>query len=350
MNRKARSATITAFLLVGISLIPGGRLLAAPFTCAPDTYQITVNQLKLASIDLTATPGTVTYSNVGTANTHQINAIGYNYDDNLIYGIENIVTGAAVTANNLLQIDASGARVNLGPVTSLPAANYIAGDYDGAGHWIVASNLGNAYSINLATKVATSIGTLSPGPGDFAIINYSRINSGSAITGFYVSGSNLYRFDAMANPVGATLVGSIGASTINAGAMWADSGGRVTAFDNNTGSYFLIDDPTSAPLTFELVASGDPVYTNDGAFCLLAASPFSDDSEDGGSEEASGGGGWSPVDDGYLDYQRGRVEGEGSTDLPNTGGSANTLNVIVGLGCLAAGSTLVAASRRRRYS
>jgi LPXTG-motif cell wall-anchored protein len=63
-----------------------------------------------------------------------------------------------------------------------------------------------------------------------------------------------------------------------------------------------------------------------------------------------GGGGWSPVDDGYLDYQRGRVEGEGSTDLPDTGGSANALNVIVGLGCLAVGSTLVAASRRRRYS
>jgi len=65
---------------------------------------------------------------------------------------------------------------------------------------------------------------------------------------------------------------------------------------------------------------------------------------------SGGGGGWSPVDDGYLDYQRGRVEGEGSTDLPNTGGSANALNVIVGLGCLAVGSTLVAASRRRRYS
>ena len=68
---------------------------------------------------------------------------------------------------------------------------------------------------------------------------------------------------------------------------------------------------------------------------------------------SSGGGGGSvesPVDDGYLDYQRGRVEGEGSTDLPDTGGSANALNVIVGLGCLAVGSTLVAASRRRRYS
>jgi LPXTG-motif cell wall-anchored protein len=36
--------------------------------------------------------------------------------------------------------------------------------------------------------------------------------------------------------------------------------------------------------------------------------------------------------------------------LPDTGGSANALNVIVGLGCLAVGSTLVAASRRRRYS
>jgi LPXTG-motif cell wall-anchored protein len=61
-------------------------------------------------------------------------------------------------------------------------------------------------------------------------------------------------------------------------------------------------------------------------------------------------GGGSPVDDGYLDYLRGRVEGENSTDLPDTGGSWNTLNVIVGLGCLAIGSTLVAASRRRWYS
>jgi len=69
------------------------------------------------------------------------------------------------------------------------------------------------------------------------------------------------------------------------------------------------------------------------------------------AQPSSGGGDSdSPVDDDYLDYMLGRVAGENSTDLPDTGGSANTLNLMVGLGCLAVGSAFVAVSRRRRYS
>jgi LPXTG-motif cell wall-anchored protein len=121
--------------------------------------------------------------------------------------------------------------------------------------------------------------------------------------------------------------------------MAFDSSGRGWIMDSNSSSQLKSFDTAGAVVDQGAVLIGASAVS----YCsMFIATPSS-----GGG---GGGGGWSPVDDGYLDYQRGRVEGEGSTDLPDTGGSANALNVIVGLGCLAVGSTLVAASRRRRYS
>lgn len=54
--------------------------------------------------------------------------------------------------------------------------------------------------------------------------------------------------------------------------------------------------------------------------------------------------------DGYLDHLNELVATETASDLPDTGATVNTLNMIFGLACLAVGSTFVAVSRRRRYS
>jgi hypothetical protein len=279
---------LTFALVVGVIGTSEEPAWATPFTCASTTYQITVNQLKVASFDLSLDPSAVTYADVGSANAHQINAIGYNYDDNYVWGIEN---RTSPTANRLLRIGSDGSRMDLGPVSGLPASNYIAGDYDGSGNLIVSSNLGAAYRVNLSTQVATSLGTLSPAPSDFAIINNSKIpGSGrTSSVAFYTRGTDLYSFD----PTSATPVSSlVGALTltgqtstpqaISGGAMWADVEGRVIAFDNTTGRYFLIADPLTSPLVAESKAIGVALTSNDGAFCMLATYPIPlpDDSDD----------------------------------------------------------------------
>lgn len=260
------------------------------------------------------------------------------YSTDISTGVSTVVTTTSGAAGNT-----SGANTYLLTSPSLAIAP------DGTA-WVL--NEGYVGTIDLATGIVTEI-TADPNTNrDQGLYYMEAFAYNGADSKLYTIDADDKTDDTQPLPNELLTVGqTTGAVTLGTGVsiqgyqngsiddlytMGFDSSGQGWMMDTNSSSQLKSFDTAGAVVDQGAVLIGASAVS----YCsMFIATP----SSGGGSVE-------SPVDDGYLDYQRGRVEGEGSTDLPDTGGSANALNVIVGLGCLAVGSTLVAASRRRRYS
>lgn len=117
----------------------------------------------LFAINTTSNP--FTFANVGANSGFQINAIGYNTVDNFIYGMitRNSTGSPNSTDGNLARVSNDGSVTNLGAITGLPVADYIAGDFDTSGTYYVKAPGNNAtiHIINVSTVSRTSVLTLS---------------------------------------------------------------------------------------------------------------------------------------------------------------------------------------------
>jgi len=223
---------------------------AAPFTCTGNIYQVQSGQFRIFD------PITSTYTDIGP-DGRDYNAIGYNQNDNMIYGIR---------GQMLIRIDATGQITEIFD-TGLGS---FTGDMDLQNQlWI--RNANNFHKINVITQNIDTISlTGSDFPGGSADIAFVATPLGDRIV--QVGRTRMAVF----NPVTETSTTAIVADLPNegsTGAIWADSTGRVFLFKNTTGNvYELFDYLTPNPRAV-LVARGVPSNSNDGTSCRAAPFP-----------------------------------------------------------------------------
>ena len=241
------------------------------FTCDAVTYQVIGSQLKIGSVDLSTTPGTLTYTNVGTTYSENYNGGGYNVVDNYIYAVS--------ASNQLLRIASDGSVESLGAPSGLPSDGFLAGDVTPDGQHLVVVDIADksVWSIDLTAVSAINIGSLPSSPSQIDMGDFAIVDSGSAVTayGLDVATGALVSFDPTVNPIVVNVNSSVAIGATSAkGAVWTDSTGNLTTFVNATGEVYAITDPSNASPVVSLVANGTQSSQNDGMKCALSASAF----------------------------------------------------------------------------
>ena len=241
------------------------------FSCDAVTYQVIGSQLKIGSVDLSTTPGTLTYTNVGATYSENYNGGGYNIVDNFIYAVS--------ASNQLLRIASDGSVESLGVPTGLPSDGFLAGDVTPDGQRLVVVDIADksVWSIDLTAVSAINIGSLPASPSQIDMGDFAIVDSGSAVTayGLDVATGALVSFDPTVNPIVVNVNSSVAIGATSAkGAVWTDSTGNLTTFVNATGEVYSITDPSSASPVVILVANGTQSSQNDGMKCALSASAF----------------------------------------------------------------------------
>jgi uncharacterized repeat protein (TIGR01451 family) len=262
------------------SVLPAPNLGTCPAT-PYITQGINNSSIKLNSVDLQSgvlTP--ISASNFAAG----VNAIGFNQLDGYIYGMK------AGSNNTVMKIDANGVGYDLGAITGLPLADYIAGDVDANGILYVKSLLGtSAYGIDVSSaspnyltlvKTITGLTTISgaiTGVQDFA---------------FHPSNGKLYTIQGSTGKVyeisWPTAGASVAATVVDRGkptnlpigiygAVYFASDGSMYGYSNGTagfsnGAIYRMTNVVGAglPVAIPLTTTATGVNSNDGARCPLA--------------------------------------------------------------------------------
>jgi hypothetical protein len=251
INRMSELILALAIVLFAVATLARSPTVhAAPFACEPAFYQAMTGTFK--KLD----PETGQYADIGSTALY-LNAIGYNTEDNYIYGLNNDPGGST-----LMRIEHDGSYTDLGLPTGLPSAGSVVGDFDHTGNLYVLINSPNSslYRIDITADTATEIimsDTLSV--NDFAYIN-----------GFLygTSGTSLYRIDATTGTVTTT---ALGIPSAVYGAAWSTVDDRLYFSQNSSGVIYEVTgyDTVSPDATAVLQGDGNLVG-NDGASCSLA--------------------------------------------------------------------------------
>lgn len=272
MKKSLRFTTVALAAAAAVALIPApAQALGPAFTCDAVTYQSILTQLKIGTVDTSASPAMLTYADLGAAHSEVFNAGGYNTVDNFIYAL----TAAPV---NLIKIASDGSYESVGSLSVAdPSHNYLAGDVSSDGLSLIAVDYTDksVWSIDLVTAAGTQIGTTEPLVVDFGDI--AIVTSGGATTayGFDTATGALVSFDPTQNPIVISVNSSVAVAPGSPkGAVWTDASGNLTTFANGTGDVYGIDNPSSAAPAVGKVASGTPAAGNDGMKCALSASAF----------------------------------------------------------------------------
>ncbi len=273
MKKTLRISVLALAAAATVALVPApAQALGSAFSCEAITYQSIQTQLKIGTVDTSASPAVLTYANLGDVHAEGFNAGGYNTVDNFIYAL-------TVAPVNLIKIASDGSYESVGSLSGAdPSHNFLAGDVSTDGLSLITFDYTDAdksvWSIDLATAVGTQIGTL-PANVDFG--DLAIVTSGGTTTayGFDTTTGALVSFDPTQNPISVSVNSSVAiAPGSPKGAVWTDSSGNLTTFANATGDVYGIDNPSSASPTVGKVASGTPAAGNDGMKCALSASAF----------------------------------------------------------------------------
>lgn len=237
-----------------------------PFTCSSDFYQVISGQLTSLN------PVTGTYSNIGTMQPDSYNAIGYNVQDNYIYGFKTVITDGVGSVGDLVRIASDGSLTDLGAVSGLPLAAYYNGSSDLSGNMYIRQDNTTIYKINISSMTATAL-TFTGDPitsaNDNVFINNKL---------YFLAGNSLSIVDLATNVVSTVTVngpsGWLTGGTLF-GSGWSDSAGGLFFSNNASGSVYQITDLTSPTPTAIFKVAGSVTSNNDGANCALAAqNPF----------------------------------------------------------------------------
>jgi hypothetical protein len=231
-----------------------------PLSCDPHGYL--VQFATFYRVDITT--GTTTKIASGLGDNSSINSIGYNVNDNLIYGSQG-------STQTIIRIAADGSSSTVAGAVA-PASNL--GDIDSNGQYWV-SNGGNTWAqIDLLPDSATygqTIGSGTAKPFDLAVADWVYIPSAgeylySVGTNSTSNGVSLIRFnlDTKAWERVANYPTLKGHSTW--GAQYGMNNGTVWASDNASGQIWQF--PISGATPFE-VSQGPAAGNNDGARCVL---------------------------------------------------------------------------------
>lgn len=251
MKKTFRALLIIAGLSASLAVVSRSQnVSAAPFVCEPGFYQSTVfgTFKKLNPVD-------GSYEDIGTSSATSLNAIGYNTQDNYIYGINNDAN------DNLVRIEDNANTVNLGTPTGLTPGNYVAGDMDHSGNlyvtegtnlWVIDVSAGTATSIPLSTSISAN---------DLVYID-GFLYSTNATSLYEINISN-----------GNVTTKALGLPAATYGAGWATVEDKLYFGNNTTGVIYEVEGYDTLSPTFKAALNGEGgLVGNDGAACALAAS------------------------------------------------------------------------------
>ncbi len=245
-----------------------------PFTCSSAMYISGTDPSNgIYTYNNATNPATKTL--VGSPATVSINAIGYNTNDNYIYGI---VGGGAGSNKYLYKVDGNGVFYNLGLLPELyTSGTLIAGDFADDGYLYVrqGSNSITFFRINVATRAVT---TITMTEGGVPLTNFNTAD-------FAYSGGKFWTIDYI-SPIRLASFTTAGvvehksyvfASAPGYGAMFADSNGNIfgtVANPSATAKFVQFNTTTGTTTTIS-----DAVSTGslDGAHCLNAPINFATD-------------------------------------------------------------------------
>ncbi len=289
MNATAALRRRTCAALVAGSLLAAGAVAVAPpasavtaFTCQAGFYQVSTSSSQFYSYDVT----TNTFTGVGSPISSSVNGIGYNSDDNLIYGM---------SGSNVHRIDADGAYTLLGATSGASVGSVAAGDFF-SGSLLAAPSSGNSWtSIDVSTRVATSFALTSAASGHAAGATWGGFDL--TVVGAMAYGLNnttLYVVDLSARTVASRTIS--GPTSGSYGAAYSDADGNAYFYNNSDKKVFQL---TAAELAGATGSATTPVAVlvggaasnssptlgspNDGASCAQAASPYAPTITGGGA-------------------------------------------------------------------
>ncbi|MEM6629798.1 MAG: LruC domain-containing protein [Bacteroidota bacterium] len=249
------------------------------FSCQTGLYQSIDKQLKKLNVT------TGTYITVGTA-SKKYNGIGYNSEDNLIYGIHKLND----IDYELWRFDNTGIETNLGVISGVggKGLNYKS-DFDGNGNLCIAGEQDGVWKfvtidvdqtpLTAVTQTLTKIGTVrniydiayNPILGKF----YSIDQQGHLV----VIDRQALTVQRIADYSGITGSGACGA-------VWSDLTGDIVFSQNKSGNIYHVGlDESGNPGQIQFIMQGEKTNNNDGASCALVASPFADSDGDGVLDE-----------------------------------------------------------------
>ncbi|MCY6958952.1 DUF7507 domain-containing protein [Clostridium brassicae] len=234
------------------------------FFCGPIAYQVAVEagatNSEFIEINLVTGTATVVNPDIGV----NINAIGYNILDDMIYGIED-------NSTNLVRVAQDGTTTNFGPITGLPSPSpgrYNVADIDDQGNMYL-------FRQNQTTIYVVDVNQDSPTFGQ--VINTVPLSSSVNVAdwAYSVSDGMLYGVDGSTgnvvrvNPAtgAVTVLTTNGIPTGSAyGATFMDADGVLYAINNNTGVVYriTISGNNATGVNF---SQSIPAELNDGALC-----------------------------------------------------------------------------------
>ena len=236
------------------------------FVCSTNMYHISGSQLYQLDPSI---PNAKQYE-IGPNTLGGIDAIGFNVLDGYMYGIATTTTNGR-TAGNLVRINSSGVVTDLGAISGASATDMAAiraGDFDDSGNLVVKKSGSTAtwYSINVATKVATTLTLSASVTGDdIAYANGYFYTTGSGSTG------NLFR---VAKGTWGVVVKNVLPDSYNTGeAIYANGFGELIItrmVTTGTRKFWRLSDPFNVTTSSQWVAMFEQswVYnTGDGAMC-----------------------------------------------------------------------------------
>ncbi len=270
ISRLIASVSALAVVGVGLTALPASAADGDPFAPTTGTVWIAqhpndVQKTTLYTVTVNA-QGEFVFDTEGVHNG-MYNAIGFNQNDNYLYGIVQSANPAA-TSNKLVKIGQGGKVVSSCNVTGLltgGAADYNQGAFDPAsGRLLVrrANDNKQLYSIDVNACTATTV-TLSqsvPNLSDFVVMD-----DGFAWS-VYGEGSKVYRIDTKTGAVSSWPITGLPKDPY--GAQWVYGNGNLGISNNITGTIYqvTIANSTSANPTFGILAGvkGPRSLNNDG--------------------------------------------------------------------------------------
>ncbi|AOR23338.1 DUF7507 domain-containing protein [Clostridium taeniosporum] len=247
------------------------------FICSAIGYQVAIppggTNTEFLKISLVTGDVTVVNSNMG----FNVNAIGYNILDSMIYGIEN-------NTENLVRVAENGTVTDFGSIPNLPnGANYIVGDIDDQGHLFLYSNVLDRYYVVDVDQNSPTFGQLLDPQNGYVLdtspygntlqIAISNIAdwSWNSIDGYLYSitfNGNAVKIDPTTGAVTTfTTIGIPG--SVFYGAMFMDASGTLYAINNDTGVIYRVTF-SGTTATAEVFSQTVATSGNDGAMCANA--------------------------------------------------------------------------------
>ncbi|WP_373601619.1 DUF6923 family protein, partial [Paraclostridium bifermentans] len=241
------------------------------FFCAPFGYQVAATGAAnsgFARINLVTGAVTIINTDIG----FQVNSIGYNVLDDMIYGTE-------IGTNNIIRIAEDGTTTDFGLPTNLPSTpNLFVGTFDAAGHlFLYAGNQANYYVVDLDQNSPYFGQLVDPTGGAFTptvsgkamnppinIADWAYNPNDGQLYALEASTFTIQTIDPLTGVV--TPVPTGGVLPPSAGAAFMDATGTLYVIYNTTGDIYRVTfsggNATGALFSQSLTAN-----QNDGASC-----------------------------------------------------------------------------------